>query len=52
MTLDNDLSLNLCVMLTICHIVVILDSQEEVRREFLVGGVSHPVSTTSIPTYR
>ena len=33
---DNNLGLNLCTMSTIYHIVIISDSQREVRREFLV----------------
>jgi len=36
MILDDDLGLNLCVMPTICCMVIILDGQREVRSEFLV----------------
>ena len=36
MTLDNNLHLNWYVMSTICYVVVILDCQEKVIREFLV----------------
>ena len=34
-TLEDDLSLNLYIMPTIYHIVIILDGQEGVIREFL-----------------
>ena len=36
--LDNNLSLNLCVISTICYIIVILDKKKEVGKRFLVGA--------------
>ena len=37
MTLDDNLSLNLCIVPITCY--VILDGQKEVRSKFLVRGV-------------
>ena len=34
MTLEDNLGHNLCIMLTTCHMIVILDSQEEVGRMY------------------
>ena len=39
MTLDDNLSLNLCIVPITCYVIIILDGQEEVRSEFLVREV-------------
>jgi len=39
MTLDDNLSLNLCIVPITCYVVIISDGQEEVKSKFLVKGV-------------
>ena len=39
MTLDDNLSLDLCIVPIICCVVIISNGQEEVRSKFLVRGV-------------